>query len=79
MTIELGGITPRTIGMLLYMFEMQTVLSAELLGIDAFDQPGVEQGKRLTYAMMGRRGYDEMRKEIERMERDRNSSCIIEL
>jgi glucose-6-phosphate isomerase len=79
MTIELSSVTPRTVGMLLYMFEMQTALAAELLGIDAFDQPGVEHGKKLTYAMMGRRGYDEMRKETERMERDRSSSYVIEL
>lgn len=78
MLIELSRVTPRTVGMLLYMFEMQTALAAELLGIDAFDQPGVEQGKQLTYAMMGRSGYDEMREEIERMEGDRSTRYVIE-
>lgn len=65
MTIELDRITPRTVGMLLYMFEMQTALAAELYDIDAFDQPGVEEGKKLTYAMMGRAGYEKLRREIE--------------
>lgn len=79
MSIELSRVTPYTIGMLLYMFEMQTAFAAELLGIDAFDQPGVEQGKKLTYAMMGRSGYDELRKEIERMEGRESAGCVIEV
>ncbi len=79
MSIELGRVTPRTVGMLLYMFEMQTAFTAELLGIDAFDQPGVEQGKKLTYAMMGRSGYDELRKEIDKMAGSGNAGCVIEV
>jgi glucose-6-phosphate isomerase len=79
MSIELSRITPRTVGMLLCMFEMQTAFTAELLGIDAFDQPGVEHGKKLTYAMMGRSGYEDLRKEIERMEAASNTGCVIEV
>ena len=36
----------------------------ELLQINTFDQPGVELGKVLTYALMGRKGYEAQRKEI---------------
>jgi glucose-6-phosphate isomerase len=78
-SIELGRVTPRTVGMLLYMFEMQTTFTAELLGIDAFDQPGVEHGKKLTYAMMGRSGYEDIGKEIERMAGAGNAGCVIEV
>lgn len=79
LSIELSRITPRTVGMLLYMFEMQTAFAAEMLGIDAFDQPGVEEGKKLTCAMMGRSGYDGLRREIERMEGGGNADCVIEV
>ena len=36
----------------------------ELLGIDAFDQPGVELGKQYTYALMGRAGHEELREKL---------------
>jgi glucose-6-phosphate isomerase len=43
----------------------QTAVMGELLDIDAFDQPGVELGKRYTYALMGRAGFDDVRRELE--------------
>ena len=43
-----------TLGQLIMLFEMQTAYAGELLGIDAFDQPGVEEGKNATYAMLGK-------------------------
>ena len=33
--------------------------------INAFDQPGVEEGKNATYAMFGRPGYEEKKKELD--------------
>ena len=38
---------------------MQTAIIGELYNIDAFNQPGVEQSKNYTYALMGRVGYEE--------------------
>jgi glucose-6-phosphate isomerase len=43
----------------------QTALVGERLGIDAYDQPGVELGKVYTYALMGRDGYDDVRRELD--------------
>ena len=63
-TILLDSITPHTVGQFLFMFEIQTVFAAGLYGVNPFDQPGVEQGKRLTYGMMGRRGYEKERWEV---------------
>ena len=37
----------------------------ELLNINAFDQPGVEEGKNGTYALMGRKGYEKKKHDIE--------------
>ena len=41
------------------MFEVQTAIAGELYNIDTFNQPGVEQAKNYTYALMGRVGYEE--------------------
>ncbi len=53
-----------TVGQLLYLFEVQTAFAGELLNINAFDQPGVEEGKNATYALLGRPGFDEKRAEL---------------
>lgn len=63
-TITLPEVNAFTVGQLLYLFEMQTAFAGELLGIDAFDQPGVEEGKNATYALLGKPGYDEKRREL---------------
>ena len=53
------------IGMLMMLFELQTAYAGELLGINAYDQPGVEQGKKMTYALLGKPGFEELLKELE--------------
>jgi glucose-6-phosphate isomerase len=65
MTIHLPDIRPYTIGQILMLLEIQTVATGALMGIDPFDQPGVEAGKVAAYALMERPGYDEERKQIE--------------
>jgi glucose-6-phosphate isomerase len=65
-TVIIDSIAPRTIGQLLFMFEIQTVFAAGLYGVNPFDQPGVEKGKQLTYGMMGREGYQKERQEVSR-------------
>ncbi len=58
LTITLPKVTPETVGKLLYMLEMQTAYAGALYGINAFDQPGVEEAKKFTYGLMGRPGYE---------------------
>ncbi|MGI8977562.1 MAG: glucose-6-phosphate isomerase [Thermomicrobiales bacterium] len=53
------------IGELFYLLELQTVMAGALYDVDPFGQPGVEAGKNATYALMGRDGYDELRRELE--------------
>ena len=65
MTITLPKVTPHTLGQLLYFFEVATGFMGELMNINAFDQPGVEEGKNATYALMGRPGYEEKKKELD--------------
>ena len=42
-----------TIGQLIFFFEMATAYAGELLNIDAFNQPGVEESKIASYAVLG--------------------------
>ncbi len=63
-TITIPKITPYYLGQLLYFFEVQTAITGALYNIDAFDQPGVEQSKNYTYALMGRVGYEDSANEL---------------
>ena len=63
-TITLPKINGYYIAQLLYMLEIQTAIVGELYNINTFDQPGVEQAKNYTYALMGRSGYEESASEI---------------
>ena len=63
-TITIPKINEYYLAQLFYMFEMQTAIIGELYNIDAFNQPGVEQAKNYTYALMGRLGYEESAHEL---------------
>ncbi len=67
MTITLSEVNEHTLGQLLYLFEVATGFAGELMNINAFDQPGVEEGKNATYALFGRPGYEEKKKELDNM------------
>ncbi len=64
-TIMLPEVNAYTVGALLYMFEMETAFCGAMLNIDTFNQPGVEGGKNATYALFGRKGYENTKKEME--------------
>ena len=64
-TIYLPEINAFTIGELIYYFEMETAFAGEMLGVNTYNQPGVENGKNATYALLGRRGYEQKREELE--------------
>lgn len=64
-TITLPKICETAISEVMFMLELATAYIGELFNINAFDQPGVELGKQLTYAMMGRKGFEQKRTEIE--------------
>lgn len=63
-TITLPHIDEYNIGALIFMYEVQTVFTGSLLGIDPLDQPGVEAGKIATYALMGKTGFEKEAVEI---------------
>ena len=59
MTISIEKVDEYNVAQLLYMLEVQTAIAGELYNIDTFNQPGVEQAKNYTYALMGRAGYED--------------------
>jgi len=65
MTITLPMVNEFTIGQVLYLFEVATGFAGELMHINAFDQPGVEEGKNATYAFFGRPGYEVKKAELD--------------
>ncbi len=58
-TITMPKVDGYNVAQLLYMLEVQTAIAGELYNIDTFSQPGVEQAKNYTYALMGRAGYED--------------------
>lgn len=64
-TIILPKVNAYTIGQLLYFFEMQTAYCGAMLNINTYNQPGVEEGKNATYALLGKKGYEEKKKELD--------------
>ncbi len=56
-TIKLGAVSEENLGYLMQALEVQTGVAGTLYGVNAFDQPGVEAGKQITYKRMGRPGY----------------------
>lgn len=55
MRIIIPEVNPHTVGQLLYLLEVQTAIAGGLYNINPFDQPGVEEGKRLTYEILGKK------------------------
>ncbi len=54
------------LGQLFYLLEIAAVITADLLAVDPFDQPGLEEGKQLTYGLAGRAGAEGRRAEVQR-------------
>ena len=58
--IRAGEINAYTLGELIYFFEYACGLSGYILGVNPFDQPGVEDYKKNMFALLGKPGYEEM-------------------
>ena len=62
--IEIPTIDAETIGGLLYFFEKACGISGYILGVNPFDQPGVEAYKKNMFALLDKPGYEEESKKI---------------
>ena len=77
LTLGLPAVNAFTLGQILYLFEWATLAVADLIGVDAFGQPGVEEGKRLAYGLMGRGGFETRREEVEEWLARKNPQFIL--
>jgi len=57
LTLSIPALTAETVGELIMFFQLATGYAGAWYGVNPFDQPGVELGKRLTFAAMGRPGF----------------------
>ncbi len=62
--VELDKKTPKSIGKLLYFFMKACAMSGYLLGVNPFNQPGVESYKNNMFALLGKPGTEELAKEL---------------
>ncbi len=53
------------LGYLFYFYEKACAVSGYMLGVNPFDQPGVEAYKKNMYALLGKPGFEELRAELE--------------
>ena len=65
MIINIPEITPYYFGNLVYFFEKACAVSGYILGVNPFDQPGVESYKKNMFALLDKPGYEDMKKELE--------------
>ena len=57
LTLSMPALTADAMGELIMWFQIATGFAGVWYGVNPFDQPGVELGKRLTFAAMGRPGF----------------------
>ncbi len=63
--LEIKDRSPRSLGYLLYFFEKACAISGYLLGVNPFDQPGVEAYKKNMFALLGKPGFEEQKAALE--------------
>jgi glucose-6-phosphate isomerase len=73
LTLVLERLDAAALGGLLFLYEAATAFSGELYGINAFDQPGVELGKKLAFGLLGRSGYENAAEQVRAAQRNRPS------
>jgi glucose-6-phosphate isomerase len=56
--LHLEKLDEETIGELIYFFELSCAMSGKILGINPFNQPGVEEYKKNMFRLLGKPGYE---------------------
>ncbi len=63
--LNVEEMTETELGYLIYFFEKACAISGYLLGVNPFDQPGVESYKKNMFALLGKPGYEAQKAELE--------------
>ena len=64
--INIEALDEHNFGYLVYFFEKACAISGYLLGVNPFDQPGVEAYKKNMFALLGKPGYEKEKEELEK-------------
>lgn len=64
--LSIPALDPYTFGYLVFFFEKACAMSGYLMGVNPFDQPGVEEYKVNMFALLGKNGFEEKKKELEK-------------
>ncbi|CDM69342.1 Glucose-6-phosphate isomerase [Clostridium bornimense] len=64
MVVTVPELSAYYFGYMVYFFEKACGISGYLLGVNPFDQPGVEAYKKNMFALLGKPGYEDMREEL---------------
>ena len=62
--LEVGRMDEENLGELIYFFEKACAVSGYILGVNPFNQPGVESYKKNMFALLGKPGYEELAEEL---------------
>ena len=65
MIIEVDAVDEENLGEMIYFFEKACAVSGYVLGVNPFNQPGVESYKKNMFALLGKPGYEERKAELE--------------
>lgn len=65
LVISVDKADEENLGRLIYFFEKACAISGYMLGVNPFDQPGVESYKKNMFALLGKPGYEDMKAELE--------------
>lgn len=65
LVIHIPQIDETTFGYLVYFFELACAMSGYQLGVNPFNQPGVEAYKQNMFALLGKSGYEDLKAELE--------------
>ena len=66
LVLEANGITAENIGYMIYFFEKTCAVSGYMLGVNPFNQPGVESYKKNMFALLGKPGYESEKERLEK-------------
>ena len=65
MILEVEDVSEKSLGYLIYFFEKACAVSGYLLGVNPFNQPGVESYKKNMFALLGKPGYEDQKAALE--------------
>jgi len=65
LVVELPEMTPYAFGYMVYFFEKACAMGGYLMGVNPFDQPGVEAYKKNMFALLGKPGNEELKAHLE--------------